>query len=165
LDAAVFQLQSGTIHLADHVQVRSWTIVKSAGELIVGSHTVFGYGSAVHCAEQVDIGDRVVVAERATVIDSDHLMDGSDEYFMDRPLKASAVTIGPNTLLGVGSATMRGAHVGRNAAVGAGSVVLAGEYPDGWLLVGSPAKATKSLGEGDTDAPATAAVPTTERTS
>jgi carbonic anhydrase/acetyltransferase-like protein (isoleucine patch superfamily) len=55
-------------------------------------------------------------------------------------------TIGDNSLIGMGAIILNGAKIGNNCLVGAGALVTEGkEFPDGSLIVGSPAKAIRSL--------------------
>ena len=55
-------------------------------------------------------------------------------------------TIGDNTLIGMGAIVLNGAKIGNNCLVGAGALVTEGkEFPDGSLIVGSPAKSIRSL--------------------
>lgn len=55
-------------------------------------------------------------------------------------------SIGDNTLIGIQSVVLNGATIGRNSIVGAGSLVPEGrEYPDGVLLLGSPAVVKRAL--------------------
>ena len=55
-------------------------------------------------------------------------------------------TIGDNSLIGMGAIMMNGVKIGKNSLVGAGSVVPEGKsYPDNSLIVGSPAKAIRTL--------------------
>jgi carbonic anhydrase/acetyltransferase-like protein (isoleucine patch superfamily) len=55
-------------------------------------------------------------------------------------------TIGDNSLIGMGAIILNGAKIGRNCLVGAGALVTEGkEFPDNSLIVGSPAKAIRSL--------------------
>ncbi|MGL4489774.1 MAG: gamma carbonic anhydrase family protein [Rhizobiaceae bacterium] len=57
-------------------------------------------------------------------------------------------TIGDNSLIGMGAIILNGAKIGNNCLVGAGALVTEGkEFPDGSLIVGSPAKAIRSLDE------------------
>jgi acetyltransferase-like isoleucine patch superfamily enzyme len=142
---ALIQLQSGSIELADHVRIRSWAVIKSGGELVVCPRVIVSYGCVVHCAESIEIEEMVGLAERVTVIDSDHLVDGSDIHFLDRPIRRSPVRIGRNTFVATNSVVTRGAQLGRNAVVAAGAVVRAGTYPDGTLIAGLPAKPVAEL--------------------
>ena len=55
-------------------------------------------------------------------------------------------TIGDGSLIGIGAVVLNGARIGKNCLVGAGSLVTEGkEFPDGSLIVGSPAKAVRQL--------------------
>jgi carbonic anhydrase/acetyltransferase-like protein (isoleucine patch superfamily) len=55
-------------------------------------------------------------------------------------------TIGDGSLIGIQSVLLNGARIGRHCIVGAGSLVTEGkEFPDGSLIVGSPAKVVRLL--------------------
>ncbi len=55
-------------------------------------------------------------------------------------------TIGDNTLIGMGAIILNGAVIGNNCLVGAGALVTEGKiFPDNSLIVGSPAKAIRTL--------------------
>lgn len=55
-------------------------------------------------------------------------------------------TVGDNTLIGMQAVLLNGAKIGRNCIVGAGALVAAGkEFPDGSLIVGSPARVVREL--------------------
>ncbi|MGE5369745.1 MAG: gamma carbonic anhydrase family protein, partial [Chloroflexota bacterium] len=56
--------------------------------------------------------------------------------------------IGEGSLIGMGATILNGAKIGRNCLVGANALVTGGkEYPDNSLIVGSPAKVMRELGE------------------
>ena len=55
-------------------------------------------------------------------------------------------TIGDESLIGIAAVVLNGARIGRNCVVGAGSVVTEGkEFPDGSLIMGTPAKVVRQL--------------------
>jgi carbonic anhydrase/acetyltransferase-like protein (isoleucine patch superfamily) len=57
-------------------------------------------------------------------------------------------TIGDNTLIGMGATILNNAKIGNNCLVGANSLVTEGkEFPDNSLIVGSPARAVRTLDE------------------
>lgn len=57
-------------------------------------------------------------------------------------------TIGDNSLIGIGAIVLNGARIGRNCLVGAGALVTEGKtFPDGSLIVGSPARVLRPLDE------------------
>jgi carbonic anhydrase/acetyltransferase-like protein (isoleucine patch superfamily) len=59
-------------------------------------------------------------------------------------------TIGDGSLIGIQAVIMNGAKIGKNCLVGAGALITEGkEFPDDSLIIGSPAKAVRSLNEKD----------------
>ena len=55
-------------------------------------------------------------------------------------------TIGDGSLIGIGASVLNGAKIGKHCLVGAGSRVTEGkEFPDGSMILGSPAKAVRQL--------------------
>ncbi|MDR2326866.1 MAG: gamma carbonic anhydrase family protein [Acidovorax sp.] len=55
-------------------------------------------------------------------------------------------TIGDESLIGIGAVVLNGAKIGKNCLVGAGSLVTEGkEFPDGSMILGSPAKVVRQL--------------------
>ncbi|WP_019140670.1 gamma carbonic anhydrase family protein [Noviherbaspirillum massiliense] len=59
-------------------------------------------------------------------------------------------TIGEGSLIGIQAIILNGAKIGKNCLVGAGALVTEGkEFPDNSLIIGSPAKAVRTLSEED----------------
>jgi carbonic anhydrase/acetyltransferase-like protein (isoleucine patch superfamily) len=55
-------------------------------------------------------------------------------------------TVGDNSLIGIGAVVLNRARIGKNSLVGAGALVTAGKaFPDGVLIVGSPARVVREL--------------------
>ncbi|HQS30229.1 MAG: gamma carbonic anhydrase family protein [Polaromonas sp. 39-63-203] len=55
-------------------------------------------------------------------------------------------TVGDGSLIGIGAVVLNGARIGKNCLVGAGALVTEGkEFPDGTMILGSPAKAVRQL--------------------
>ena len=55
-------------------------------------------------------------------------------------------TIGEESLIGIGAVVLNGARIGRHCLVGAGALVTEGkEFPDGSLIIGSPARVARAL--------------------
>ncbi|MDJ0905047.1 MAG: gamma carbonic anhydrase family protein [Woeseiaceae bacterium] len=56
--------------------------------------------------------------------------------------------IGDHSLVGIGSTILNGATIGRNCLVGAHSLVTEGKsFPDGSLILGSPARVLRALSD------------------
>lgn len=55
-------------------------------------------------------------------------------------------TIGDESLIGIGAVVLNGAQIGNHCLVGAGSLVTEGKvFPDGSMIVGSPARVVRQL--------------------
>ena len=55
-------------------------------------------------------------------------------------------TIGDESLIGIGAIVLNGARIGKNCLVGVGSLVTEGkEFPDGSMIMGTPAKVVRQL--------------------
>jgi len=92
-----------------------------------------GAGSNVQDASvlHVDSGVPLVVGERVTI---------------GHKVVLHGCTIGDESLIGIGAVVLNGAKIGRNCLVGAGALVTEGkEFPDGSMIIGSPAKAVRQL--------------------
>jgi acetyltransferase-like isoleucine patch superfamily enzyme len=143
----------GAIRLGPHAQLRDACELKSKGELRLGEHAICGRNVTLHCHEAVTLGDRVGLAERVTITDSDHANDGSDVWFMDQPVLADPVVLEGNVFCGTNVVVLRGTTILRNAVVAAGAVVTGGEHAGGWLIGGIPARALKPLTTTEHDDP------------
>ncbi len=92
-----------------------------------------GAGSNIQDASvlHADFGKPLVVGERVTV---------------GHKVMLHGCTIGDETLIGIGAVVLNGAKIGKNCLVGAGALVTEGkEFPDGSMIIGSPAKVVRQL--------------------
>jgi len=136
----------GAIRLGDDVQIRDRCELKSAGELRLGRRAILGRAVTLHCDQEVVLGSQVGLAERVTVIDSDHGFDGSDTFFMEQPVRTSPVYIGDNVFVATNAVILRGSQIGERSVVGAGAVINGGSYPSAHLIAGVPARTLRPLG-------------------
>ena len=61
-----------------------------------------------------------------------------------------STSVGDNSLIGMGATLLNRSRIGKNCIVGANTLVTeAKEFPDGMLIVGSPARAIRPLGEAE----------------
>ncbi|MGM9428158.1 gamma carbonic anhydrase family protein [Hydrogenophaga sp. MI9] len=94
---------------------------------------VVGAGSNIQdgCVLHADDGLPLVVGERVTV---------------GHQVMLHGCTIGDESLIGIGAIVLNGVKIGRNCLVGAGSLVTEGkEFPDGAMIMGSPARVVRQL--------------------
>lgn len=97
--------------------------------------------------EWIEIGERSNVQD-GSVLHTDMgfpLVIGPD-CTVGHNVTLHGCTIGANTLIGMGATILNGAEIGANCLVGAGALVTEGKvFPDNSLIVGTPAKAIRTL--------------------
>ncbi|OIQ75299.1 2,3,4,5-tetrahydropyridine-2,6-dicarboxylate N-acetyltransferase [mine drainage metagenome] len=55
-------------------------------------------------------------------------------------------SVGDDSLIGIGAVVLNGARIGKGCLVGAGALVTEGkEFPDGSMIIGSPAQVVRNL--------------------
>ena len=118
----------GNVQLGADTSVWFGAVIRGDTETIV-----IGAGSNVQDASvlHADRGFPLVVGERVTV-GHQVMLHGCD--------------IGDGSLIGIGAVVLNGAKIGKNCLVGAGALVTEGKaFPDGSMIIGSPAKAIREL--------------------
>ncbi|MCO5085077.1 MAG: gamma carbonic anhydrase family protein [Rhizobiaceae bacterium] len=120
------------------------------GRVRLGRDVSVWFGSALRGDnEWITIGDGSNVQEH-TIMHTDPglpLTIGKGCTIGHRAL-LHGCTIGDNTLIGMGAIILNGARIGSNCLVGAGALVTERkEFPDGSMILGSPAKAVRTLDE------------------
>lgn len=100
-----------------------------------------GDSSTLHIGRGSNIQD-------GSVLHADHgfpLVLGED-VTVGHQVMLHGCTVGDGSLIGIGAVILNGARIGRHCIVGAGALVTEGkEFPDGSLIIGSPAKAVRPL--------------------
>lgn len=99
--------------------------------------------------EPITIGARSNIQEGAILhVDSDFPVTIGEDVTVGHGAIIHGATVHKNTVVGMGSIILNGAVIGENSIVGAGALVTQGkEFPAGSLIIGSPAKAVRSLSE------------------
>ena len=143
--------------LGANVHVYTWTEFNVEPEALVevGDDCIL-VGAVFMCAEQIRLGNRVVVSYHVTISDSDfHPRDvnarrrdaianapGGDRSL--RPcLESRPVTIEDDAWIGIGAIILKGVRIGRAARVQAGAVVTH-DVPPGSTVAGNPARVVES---------------------
>ncbi|MHA7599784.1 gamma carbonic anhydrase family protein [Alicycliphilus sp. T452] len=118
----------GNVVLAEDASVWFGTVVRGDCESIhIGAGSNVQDASVLHA----DVGQPLVVGERVTV---------------GHQVMLHGCTIGDESLIGIGAVVLNGARIGKNCLVGAGSLVTEGkEFPDGSMILGSPARVVRQL--------------------
>ncbi|MEO7887771.1 MAG: gamma carbonic anhydrase family protein [Polaromonas sp.] len=118
----------GDVRLAEDCSVWFGVVIRGDTETItVGRGTNIQDNSVLHA----DMGVPLTIGEDVTV---------------GHQVMLHGCTIGDGSLIGIQAVVLNNAKIGKNCLVGAGSVVTEGkEFPDGSLIIGSPAKAVRQL--------------------
>jgi carbonic anhydrase/acetyltransferase-like protein (isoleucine patch superfamily) len=120
----------GKVDLHEDASVWFGAVLRGDNEwLTVGRGSNIQEGSVVHS----DMGYPTTIGEDVTV---------------GHQVMLHGCTIGDGSLVGIKAVVLNGAKIGRNCLVGAGALVTEGkEFPDGSMILGSPAKVVKQLSE------------------
>jgi carbonic anhydrase/acetyltransferase-like protein (isoleucine patch superfamily) len=97
--------------------------------------------------EWIELGERSQIQDNATLhTDPGFPMTIGPDCVIGHNVILHGCTIGANSLIGMGAIMLNGSRVGANCLVGAGALITEGKsFPDGSLIVGSPARATRQL--------------------
>lgn len=118
----------GRVSLAQDSSVWYGCVLRGDNEWItVGRGTNIQENSVLH----TDMGSPLTLGEDVTVGHS---------------VTLHGCTVGDGSLIGIGAIVLNGARIGKGCIVGAHALVTEGkEFPDGSLIVGSPAKAVRQV--------------------
>ncbi len=118
----------GSVRLFDRSSVWFNAVLRGDNDWItIGERSNIQDGSVLH----TDPGFELVLGEGVTI---------------GHKVMLHGCRIGDNSLVGIGSVILNGATIGANTVVGAGALVTEGKsFPDGVLLLGSPAKVAREL--------------------
>lgn len=118
----------GDVELADDASVWFGAVIRGDVESIrIGRRSNIQDMSVLHA----DVGMPLTVGDDVTV---------------GHQVMLHGCTIGDGSLIGIGAVVLNGAKIGKGCLVGAGSLVTEGkEFPDGSMILGSPAKVVRQL--------------------
>jgi carbonic anhydrase/acetyltransferase-like protein (isoleucine patch superfamily) len=118
----------GRVELADDASVWFGSVLRGDTDwLRIGRGSNVQDGSVLH----TDAGIELVIGEGVTI---------------GHQCMLHGCTVGDGSLIGIQSVILNGARIGRNSVVGAGSLVTEGKaFPDGAMIMGSPAKVVRML--------------------
>ena len=135
---------------APQVDSTAW-IAESAevmGNVTLGANASVWFGCVLRGdTESMTIGEGSNIQD-LTVMHADHglpLTIGK-HVTVGHKVMLHGCTIGDESLIGIGAIVLNGARIGKNCLVGAGSLVTEGkEFPDGSMIMGTPAKVVRQL--------------------
>ena len=114
--------------------------------LEIGSGTQVGNYAHIICTRRIEIGARVLIADRVYIADNRHEYEDPRRPVMDQPLRQlDNVTIGAGSWIGE-NVCILGCRIGKNCVIGANSVVTR-DIPDYCVAFGCPAVPVKRFCE------------------
>ena len=136
--------------VAPHIAATAW-VADSAqvmGQVELGEGASVWFGAVVRGDT-----DRITIGAGSNIQDASvlHAVFGKPltvgcNVTVGHQVMLHGCTIGDGSLIGIGAVVLNGAKIGKNCLVGAGSLVTEGkEFPDGSMILGSPAKAVRAL--------------------
>ena len=120
------------------------------GNVILGKDVGVWFGSVLRGDNDViKIGEETNIQENTIIhVDPDCPVTIGNNCTIGHNAIIHGCTVGNNSLVGMGATILNNAKIGKNCLVGAGALVTENkEFPDGWLIVGSPAKAVRELSQ------------------
>ncbi|MCV2361057.1 MULTISPECIES: gamma carbonic anhydrase family protein [Roseateles] len=143
---AIYQLDEHRPELADSAWVADSAEV--IGRVSLGAEVSVWFKAVLRGdTEQLTIGAGTNIQD-GSVLHADHgfpLVLGQG-VTVGHQCMLHGCTVGDYSLIGIGAVVLNGARIGKHCLVGAGALVTEGkEFPDGSLIVGSPAKVVREL--------------------
>ena len=117
-----------------------------SGNVRCGKDCSIWYNATVRGdSAELKMGSRVNVQESAVLhLDAGYPMHIGDDVTIGHGAIVHGAVIEDNCMIGMGSILMNGCHIGKNSLVAAGSLIPQNKkFPEGVLIVGSPAKVVK----------------------
>jgi carbonic anhydrase/acetyltransferase-like protein (isoleucine patch superfamily) len=101
--------------------------------------------------ERITIGTRSNVQEGCVLhTDPGYPLTIAEDVTIGHQAMLHGCTIASGALIGIQAVILNNAKIGRNCLVGAGALITEGkEFPDNSLIIGSPAKAVRTLTDED----------------
>lgn len=131
-------------------KTRIYDGAKVVGEVTLSDNVSIWYNAVVRGDQApISIGERSNVQDNCVI----HVSEGKpvnigENVSIGHGAIVHGCTIDDNVIIGMGAIILNGAHIKSNSLVGAGALVTENkEFPEGSLIIGSPAKAVRELKE------------------
>ena len=143
---ALYQLD----HLSPQLDASAWVAdnAQVIGDVRLGAGASIWFGVVARGdTDTITIGRGSNIQDNSVL----HADEGvplviGDNVSVGHQVMLHGCTIGDGSLIGIGAVVLNNAVIGKNCLVGAGALVTEGkEFPDGTMILGSPAKAVRQL--------------------
>lgn len=145
---AIYQLGEHTPHIDESAYVAESASV--IGKVVLGAQVSIWFGATLRGDnETLTIGAQSNLQEGCVVhSDNGYPLTVGTGVTVGHQAMLHGCTVGDGSLIGIQAVILNGAKIGKNSLVGAGALVTEGkEFPDNSLIIGSPAKAVRTLTE------------------
>jgi carbonic anhydrase/acetyltransferase-like protein (isoleucine patch superfamily) len=143
---AIYRLEEHQPQLAPDAWIAGSASV--IGRVRVGAQASVWYGAVLRGDNDlISLGARSNVQDGSVLhTDSGVALYIGEDVTIGHQVMLHGCTVGNGSLIGIQSVVLNGARIGRHCLVGAKSLVTEGkEFPDGALILGSPAKVVRML--------------------
>ncbi|MDO9132417.1 MAG: gamma carbonic anhydrase family protein [Hydrogenophaga sp.] len=126
--------------VADNAQV--------IGDVVLGEDSSVWFGATLRGdTETITVGRGSNIQDGSVLhADVGFPMTLGENVTVGHQVMLHGCTIGEGSLIGIGAVVLNGAKIGKHCLVGAGALVTEGkEFPDGSMILGSPARVAKTL--------------------
>jgi len=128
------------------IRITAWMANGKSGKIEIGRHCLICPGVRIQSATAITIGDDCMMAQNACITDA----DWHDIYDRSESIgKTKEIIIDSNVWIGDSAMICKGVHIGENAVIGAGSIVVK-DIPANAIAAGNPASVIRYL---DADKP------------
>lgn len=143
---ALYQLD----HLLPAIDASAWVAdnAQVVGNVRLGADSSVWFGVVARGdTEAITVGRGTNIQDNSVLhADPGMPLVIGDHVSVGHQVMLHGCTVGDGSLIGIGAVVLNGARIGKNCLVGAGALVTEGkEFPDGTMILGSPAKAVRQL--------------------
>ncbi|MEO7245498.1 MAG: gamma carbonic anhydrase family protein [Rubrivivax sp.] len=143
---AIYQIEEHQPHIAPDAWVAGSASV--IGRVRIGARASVWYGAVLRGDNDlISLGAGSNVQDGSVLhTDSGVALDIGEGVTIGHQVMLHGCTVGAGSLIGIQSVVLNGARIGSHCLIGAKSLVTEGkEFPDGALILGSPAKVVRML--------------------
>lgn len=143
---ALYELDGHAPQLGENAWVADSAQV--IGNVTLGENASVWFGSIVRGdSDHIRIGNNSNVQDSCILhVDAGVPLTLGDNVSVGHQVMLHGCTVGDGSLIGIGAVVLNHVKIGRNCLVGAGSLVTEGkEFPDGSMILGSPARVVREL--------------------
>lgn len=124
----------GKIAIGNGVVINAGARLVATANMTIGESVFIGKNATIVALADVSIGSRTLIGENVSVHSEDHGQAGDRLNYSSAPIH-----IGSDAWIGAGAVILKGARIGNRSTIGANAVVTK-EIPADVVAVGVPAK-------------------------